>query len=297
MESESQSATPSLPDAQLRKLQRLVASPKLPERPLRSKPEKGPAAVLGNYTLHQPLGPRTWEATHARLPGRLVARLLANDPPPDRMEKATAALRGIAKINSPVIVPNQKFAKAGAIHFLIREYVPGLNLSAWTGPARTGLLAFYQLARAVQTAHEAGQTHHNLTPHNVVIDEAGRPYILDFGLRRIGQALAGSNLGRSDPTVDASDLGTIFLMLVTGRPFAEILNSQVPAPLPSIDPKVDPLVRHLASRILGDSHPTTRDLADAAAGICQKLPAGDSTRIELIKRYEKKLGEQQDRSS
>lgn len=281
-----------LPDSQLRKLQRLVASPKLPERPLRSRPESGPAAVLGSYTLHQALGPRTWEATHARLPGRLVVRLLANDAQPDRLNKAVASLRGIAKVNSPVIVPNQKIARAGSIHFLVREYVPGPNLVNWSGPPRTGLLAFYALARALQAAHDANQVHSNLTPHNVIIDDAGRPYILDFGLRRIGLALSGRDPGPLDSTIDASDLGTLFLTLVTGRPAAEILNSQVPAPLPSIDAKVDPLIRHLASRILGDSFPTTGDLANAAAVICQKLPAGDSTRIELIKRFEKKLGEQ-----
>ena len=281
-----------LPDSQLRKLQRLVASPKLPERPLRSKPESGPAAVLGSYTLHQALGPRTWEATHARLPGRLVVRLLANQPDMDRMNKAMSSLRAVAKVNSPVIVPNQKIARAGAIHFLVREYVPGPNLVNWAGPPRTGLMAFYALARAMQTAHDAGQYHSNLTPHNVIIDDAGRPYILDFGLRRIGRALSGQDPGRPDSTVDASDLGTLFLSLVTGRAAEEILNSPVPAPLPSIDPKVDPLIRHLASRILGDSFPTTRDLADAAAVICQKLPAGDSTRIELLKRFERKLGEQ-----
>jgi hypothetical protein len=50
----------------------------------------------------------------------------------------------------------------------------------------------------------------------------------------------------------------------------------------------------LASRVLGDGHPTTRDLADAAAKICQNLPAGDSTRIELIKRFERKLGQHEE---
>src|SRR6185436_1002305 len=152
-----------LPDGQLRKLQRLVASPKLPERPLRSKPESGPAACLGNYTLHQPLGPRTWEAMHARVPGRLVVRLLANDPPADRMDKAMASLRAIAKINSPVIVPNMKIARAGGIQFLVREYIPGQSLSNWSGPPRTGLLAFYQMARALQAAHEQKHVHSNLT--------------------------------------------------------------------------------------------------------------------------------------
>jgi serine/threonine protein kinase len=281
-----------LPDSQLRKLQRLVSSPKLPERPLRSKPESGPAACLGGYTLHQPLGPRTWEAANPRIPGRLVVRLLSNEPDPERMNKAVTALRGVAKINSPVIVPNQKVARAGSILFLVREFVPGPNLVNWAGPPRTGLLAFYQIARALQTAHQAGQVHGNLTPHNVVIDDAGRPYILDFSLRRIGLALSGRDPGRADATIDASDLGTLFLTLVTGRPAAEILSSRVPAPLPSIDSKVDPLIRHLASRILGDAHPTTRDLADAAGHICQNLPAGDSTRIDLIKRFEKKLEEQ-----
>ncbi len=280
-----------LPDSQLRKLQRLVASPKLPERPLRSRPESGPAAVLGNYTLHQALGPRTWEATHTRVPGRLVVRLLANEPDLDRMNKAVVAIRGVARVNSPVIVPNLKIARAGSIHFLVREYVRGLNLVAWAGPPRAGLMAFYQLARALQAAHNASQVHGNLTPHNVVLDDAGRPYILDFGLRRIGLALSGRDPGRPDTAVDASDLGTLFLTLVTGKPPAEFLNSTAPAPLPSVDPKVDPLIRHLASRILNDSHPTTGDLADSAAVICQKLPAGDTGKIDILQRFDRKLGD------
>lgn len=280
-----------LPDSQLRKLQRLVASPKLPERPLRSRPETGPAACLGSYTLHQALGPRTWEAMHAKVPGRLVVRLLAKEPDPARMEKAVASLRSVAKINSPVIVPNQKIARAGSIHFLVREYVPGPNLMHWSGPPRTGLLAFYQLARALQSAHETSQVHSNLTPHNIIIDDAGRPYILDFGLRRIGLGLAGKDVVRADPSVDASDLGTLFLTLVTGKPPADILRSTVPAPLPPVDPKVDPLIRHLASRILNDSHPTTRDLADAAGVICQKLPAGDTGKIDILQRFDKKMGD------
>jgi serine/threonine protein kinase len=278
----------ALPDSQLRKLQRLVATPKLPERPLRSKPESGPAACLGNYTLHQALGPRTWEATHLRLPGRLVVRLLAQSPDPERMKRALASLSTITRINSPVIVPNQKIVRAGAIHFLVREYIPGPNLMMWSGPPRTGLMAFYQLARAMQAANEANLYHGNLSPHNVVIDEVGRPFILDFGLRRIGYSLSGRDPGRLDATVDASDLGTLFLALATGRRPADILNSTVPAPLPTIDPKVDPLIRHLAARILGDSHPTTGDLASAAAMICQKLPTGDTGRIDILS-FERKL--------
>jgi serine/threonine protein kinase len=281
--------TQPLPDSQLRKLQRLVASARLPERPLRSQPEEGVAACLGSYTLHRPLGPRTWEATHEKHPGRLVVRLLAKDPPPDRLQRAVADLRAIARITSPIIVANQRVSRAGSIHFLTREFIPGPNLIEWIGPPRTGLFAFYQLARALQSAHDRGVAHGDLTPHNIIIDDAGRPFITDVGLRRIGLNLAGQTQGHPDPAIDASDLGTLFLTLVTGKPPAEILRSSVPAALPPIDPKVDPLIRNLASRILvGSPPPSVRDLADAAGVICQKLPNTETSKIELLQRFERK---------
>ena len=277
-----------LPDAQLRKLQRLVASPKLPERPLRSKPETGPAAVLGNYTLHTPLGPRTWEATHPQHPGRLVVRLLAKEPKPDLVPKALAELKAIAKITSPIVVPNMRIARTGSLHFLVREYIAGPNLIMWGGPPRTGILAFYQLARALESAHAQGLIHGDLSPHNVVMDDAGRPYMLDFGLRRIGLALAGQGANRPDAAVDSTDLGTLFLTLVTGKPPADFLNSSIPAPLPSIDPSVDSMVRTLAMRVLSDAYPTARDLANSASHICQRLPTSDTGRIDLMERFKRK---------
>jgi serine/threonine protein kinase len=283
-----------LPDDQLRNVQRLVASPRLPERPSRSLPEGAAAAHLGGYTLTRPLGLESWEANHSKHPGRLVVRIVAKDPSPDRLLRFVGALKRIAKLPRPVFVPNQRLSRAGPFHFLVREWIPGKNLTAWKGTPREGLLAFYQLARSLQLSHEQGMAGGDLTAHNVILDDAGSPYIVDFALHRLCRALSGRPEPDPDPAVDASDLGTIFLTLVSGRPVEEILTSSAPPPLPSIDSKVDSQIRSMASRILnGKPAPTARDLADAAAFICQKLPGTGTGRIDLLDRYEQKMSEQQ----
>jgi len=281
-----------LPDDQLRNLQRLVASPKTPERTGAFRSGNGAAGALGGYTLHKPLGAQTWEATHTKHPGRLVVRILAKDPPPGRLLRLVGTLKRIAKLPRPIFVPIHRLSRAGPYHFVVRDLIPGRNLTIWKGTPREGLLAFYQLARGLQLAHEEGVVDGDLTPHNVILDELGRPFIVDFGLRRIARTLAGKPVSEPDPAVDAADLGTIFLTLVSGRPAEEILTSAAPPPLPPIDPKIDPQIRTMASRILsGKPAPTARDLADAAAFICQKLPGDPTSRIDLITQYERKTSQ------
>jgi len=281
-----------LPDDQLRNLQRLVASPRPPERMTSTPTGTGAVGTLGGYTLQKALGPQSWEATHTKHPGRLVVRLLAKEPAPDRLLRLVGALKRIAKLPRPVFVPNQRISRAGAFHFIVRDWIPGKNLTTWKGTPREGLLAFYQLARGLQLAHEEGLMDGDLTPHNVILDDAGRPFVVDFGLRRLGLALAGKQVSDPDPAVDAADLGTIFLTLVSGRPPEEILTSAAPPPLPTIDPKIDPQIRTMATRILsGKPAPTARDLADAAAFVCQKLPGDPTSRIDLITQYERKISQ------
>src|SRR5574341_1275352 len=57
------------------------------------------------------------------------------------------------------------------------------------------------LADAVQFAHERGVLHRDLKPGNVLFDEAGRPYVSDFGLAK----LVGAH---SDLTRSVDFLGT-----------------------------------------------------------------------------------------
>ena len=83
--------------------------------------------------------------------------------------------------------------------YVVMEYVPGLTLQQFAQRRRPGprqaarLIA--ELAGAVAYLHAQGIVHQDIKPRNVLIDERGRPRLIDFGLA------AGSTPGRGTGTI------------------------------------------------------------------------------------------------
>jgi predicted Ser/Thr protein kinase len=97
--------------------------------------------------------------------------------------------------------------------YFAMELVRGVPLSSWADQhahdldARVALLA--RIAEAVHHAHERGVVHRDLKPNNVIVDERGRPTILDFGLAKILDAERASGASRS---LEGSVRGTFQFM-------------------------------------------------------------------------------------
>ena len=83
--------------------------------------------------------------------------------------------------------------------FLVMEYVHGRNLEDYARdepvtPRRAAELVA-KLAGALAMVHRRGIIHRDIKPRNILIDEAGEPRLIDFGLARLRHAW-------SDPSAD-----------------------------------------------------------------------------------------------
>jgi serine/threonine protein kinase len=84
--------------------------------------------------------------------------------------------------------------------FLVMEYVHGRNLEQFAReepvpPGRAAVLVA-KLAGALAMVHRRGIIHRDIKPRNILIDEAGEPRLIDFGLARLRHAWSD----RDDPT-------------------------------------------------------------------------------------------------
>lgn len=122
---------------------------------------------------------------------------------------------------------------------LVMELVEGQPLDAWLEAAKPSLKRRMEVLRsicsAVAHAHSRMIVHRDLKPSNVLVDAAGRPKVLDFGIARDlgGESLTSSRdfLGTMawaapeqvttplavDARTDVHGLGLLLYFLLTGR--------------------------------------------------------------------------------
>ncbi len=217
-----------------------------------------------------------WRALDERN-GHLVAvkrphRHLLSDP--GTRERLIAEARAVATVAHPGIVRVLDIEPAGD-PAIIFELVDGEPLSARlqrAGPLRPRTAAGIArgLARALYHAHVRGVIHRDVKPGNVLLDAAGQPHLVDFGIARVlGEAaerrtetglvmgtlrymapeqLTGEAL---TPRVDLYGLGVVLHEMLTGQPPyparwpAALLAEQAsgPPPLEGVDPALRCVVR------------------------------------------------------
>ena len=163
--------------------------------PASAEPAALAGSVLGVYRLQRVIGSggmgEVWLA--ARCDGQVeqqVAIKRVRDGRPGLAQRMLRERRALARLAHPHIA---RFLDAGVdasgAPYLVMEYVDGLPIDQWCAAhaasveQRIDLLV--AIGEALAHAHRMLVVHRDLKPANVLVDAAGQPRLLDFGIARL----------------------------------------------------------------------------------------------------------------
>ncbi|MGI8732795.1 MAG: serine/threonine protein kinase, partial [Pyrinomonadaceae bacterium] len=113
----------------------------------------------------------------------------------DRLQRFTQEARTVSNLNHPNILTVHEFGQTDSACFIATEYVDGVTLRQHLSNRRLKLVDILdvaiQIVAALNAAHEAGVTHRDVKPENVMVRRDQIVKVLDFGLAK--------------PTVTSSD--------------------------------------------------------------------------------------------
>lgn len=195
--------------------------------------------------------------------------------------------RLLARLEHPNVVRILDGGSTGSgAPWLVMEYIEGQPLTAWCREQGldvrgcTRLVA--QICDGVQAAHQHLIVHRDLKPGNILVDAAGQPRVLDFGIARLlaeeGEdltrtafaamtpAYASPEQLRNEPLTTASDVYSLGVILY------ELIAGALPHDLSGLSPAQ-------VERTVGEMDPST--LRRALAGTSLPAPVKRHRRAQI----------------
>lgn len=158
--------------------------------------------LLGPYRVLDRIGSGTvgvvFLAEHTVLRRKVAVKVLSAETgtPPELVDRFMTEVRVMAGLDHPHVVtvydagvvPDPGDGQP-ALHYLAMELVPGGDLENYVyahGPQSVGLVCEWgrQSATALRAAHAAGLVHRDVKPSNLLLTDARRVKVIDFGLAR-----------------------------------------------------------------------------------------------------------------
>jgi CheY-like chemotaxis protein len=174
---------------------------------------------------------------------------------PAMVERFHREVRAAARLAHPNIVAGYDADCAGNTHFLVMEFVEGVDLDRLLrerGALAVAQACAYarQTALGLQHAWERGMVHRDIKPHNLMLTPQGQVKILDFGLARFRSEVAAVEAPAASP---ARPKGTAYAY--TGAGTADYIAPEEAIDAPHADIRADiyslgcTLYRFLAGRV------------------------------------------------
>ena len=274
---------------------------------------------LGQYELRDLLGMGGMGAVYRGFQPSLQREVAIKILPPtlageaDYLERFTREARTSAALEHAHIVPVYDYGTQNGLSYVVMRLLTGGSLAERianrlkTGKGLPSLgeaaEVIRALAAALDYAHSRGVIHRDIKPNNVMFDEQGSPFLVDFGIAKltnVTSALTGTGVAMGTPShmapeqwrgesitpaVDQYALGVMTYSMLTGRlpfeaptPFALMhkhLNEQ-PTPLEAwradLPPEVQPVLARAMAKEPRERFPSMREFAAAFERAIQGNP-------------------------
>ena len=235
-------------------------------------------AIWGEYELLEELGRGgmgiVFRAVQPGLGREVALKMILRErltSPQDR-QRFLAEASSLAKLEHPGIVPIFNVGEVEGLPFFTMQLIRGHTFASelTQGPIsqRRAAELMRDISRAAHFAHQRGILHRDIKPSNILVDEAGKVKLTDFGLAKqfdSGEQItkSGAVLGTPNymspeqalartqqlgPASDVYSIGTVLYHAVTGRPplvaespvqMALQLLEQDPPPPRLLNPQLD----------------------------------------------------------
>ena len=174
--------------------------------------------VFGRFELRQLLGKSdgsmSWLAFDPASRGEVMLclpRMLPLDTA--GTQQATRQLQAVARLKHPNLAPTHEIGVQDQWPYVTVDRACGVTLTEWLGSAplctpAEAVFRICQLLDGLAYAHEAGLAHHDLQPHNILVNERGELLAMALGVNATPYAPAavGTVVAAVHSSMDAQQL-------------------------------------------------------------------------------------------